>query len=375
MAAQNDTARVTLESLKERNKIPIVQWDSRNVWFVLGAAVIGGFLGRELGLGLVGAIPLAVLSMYLAYDLVRSTPPYYNVTDWLKTNYRYLRRPSKYANTAEAHLETDSTLRAAIETEETTRNLTHVKRFYPPHGIIERSDSSYAMLLRYTPPNMDFATDEEYFRLMNTLAKGYNDVIDFDLSLHATTRPVDMEEYFEQLADRMDDADVENNDIFAALLEEMKDNRRQMLERSNTEIVHFYIIISVDEDEIADVVGGDDEATERSRLFGLLGGRRNSTDKDAEREKERRLQKTLENRAGQVSNLVSGGGRRLEDATIEPVSTTEAAAVLETYWTGRRVPLTPGEEIDPIPAGAMSRGPEKGEDAAAVTSVAELIEE
>lgn len=360
MSTKNQQGRVTLESLKEKPTLPIVQWNSRNTWFVLGCGVIGGGIAVELGLGLAGGIPLALVCLYLGYDLVRSTPPYCNVTDWIKTNLRYWRRPAKYANTAEALLEVDNTIRAAIKTPETTREVTGVKRFYPPHGIIERDDRSYAMMLRYTPPNMDFSTEQEFNSLMDTIAKGYNNTVDFDITLHNTTRPVDMESYFERLAERMDDPDAEQNEVFKAILQEMKEDRRRMLQQSNTEIVHFYIIISVHEDEVDDVVGGDDDAEERSRLFSIFS-QDGDEDSEAEKVKERRIKKMLDERARTVQSLVTGGSEILEDASIDRVPTTEAAGVLESYWTGNNVPLDPDEEQNPVPMTVTSRGPKEGE--------------
>lgn len=347
MSTDRATARITLESLDEPKALPVVGWNSRNVWFVLGFAALGYGIAQFFGFGLAGMTIIMAVTTYIGYDIVRSAPPYCNVTDWIQTNIRYWRRPTKYANVAEAHLETESSIRAAIETPETTRDMIHIKRFYPPHGIIERDDGTYSMVLRYTPPNMDFSTDSEYLQLMDTLADGYNKTIDFDVTIHTTTRPVDMEAYFEQLAERMDDPDVQNNEIFKALLQEMKEDRRQMLEQSDTEIVHFYFIISVDPDEVEDTVGGDDDASQRSWLFRLLG-RGSDDDEDEDMAQDRRLKKKLDKRASTVQNLVAGGGV-LEDASIDRVSTTEAAAVLESYWTGKDVPLDADVVADPVP--------------------------
>jgi len=363
MSTQNiDSPQITLESLNEQRTIPVLGWNSTDTWFVLGVGLLCGFIGLRLGLGLAPSIPLALIGLYVGYDVVRSSPPYCSVMQWLRTVARYYREPSVYANTAEAHIEVDNTIRAAIETPKTTRDLTGVKRFYPPHGIIEQRFGTYAMMLRYTPPNMDFSTQEEYLELSQLLAEGYNKSIDFDVTLHATTRPVDMEAYFEQLAQRVDDPDVKNNDIFAALLEEMLEDRRQMLERSDTEIVHFYLIITVDESEVEEIVGGDDDAAERSRLFSFL--RRGDEDEDmqSERVKERRIKKKLDNRARKLKGLIEGNNDILEDASVDRVSTTEAAAVLESYWTGESVPLEEEGDLDPVPVAKVSHGPDRPED-------------
>lgn len=351
--------QITLESLREKNEIPYVGFNTRNTVFIVGSTA-GGYLGGQMFIGnRIISFTLAFIAFYLSYDLVRSTPPYCDITQWAKINLRYLRKASQYNNTAEAHVDSDSMIRAVVERPETTRNLTKVKRFYPPHGIIERDNGSYAMLLRYEPPNMDFKSNSEYTELMMTLAQTYNDVIDFDVTLHATTRPVDMEAYFDQLASRMDDPDVNNNEIFKALLTEMKESRREMLYQSDTEIVHFYFIISVDELEIKDVEGGDDAASDRSRFFQLLD---RGEDEETKMAKERRIKKKLDSRARVIASLISGGSQVTQDASIQRVPCTEAAAILESYWTGKKTPLrSETTNHGPIPHTVTQRGPKENE--------------
>jgi hypothetical protein len=360
-STQEAPARIMLESLKEKNTIPYIGWNSRNTWFILGWAAFGGLIGRQLGIGLSGIIPIALIGMYIGYDLVRSTPPYCDVMDWIRTNYKYWREPSKFSNTAEAHVETDSTIRAAIETPDDTRSLTEVERFYPPHGIVERQDGSYSMTLKYAPPNMDFKTNDEYLHLMETMAKGFNEMVDFDVTLHTTTRPVDIEAYFELLAKRMEDPDVEGNEIFKALLQEMKDHRQQMLSETDTETVHFYFIVTVDENEVKHEVGGDDSATQRSRVYQLLGRGQKQTDEDVERRRQRLLKKKLDDKARVLKKVLSENSSRIGESDVSRVAVTEAAAVMETYWSGRQVPLDPDEEDEPVPVSAITRGPDPDE--------------
>lgn len=357
-STQNASARITLESLKEPNEIPYLQWNSRNVWFILGCGGFAGLLAREIGLGLSAITLTAFIGLYLGFDFVRSTPPYANATEWIKTNIAYWRQPSEFANTAEAHVETDSTIRAAIQTPESTRELTGVSRLYPPHGIIEREDGSYSMMLRYTPPNQDFNTKEEFLHVVNTLENGYNEIADFDIVLHSTTRPVNMERYFNKLAERMDDDDVQQNEIFKALLQEMKEHRKQMLEETQTEVTHFYLIVSVNESEAKDEIGGDDDAQDRSRIFNRLAGGRSHSDEtgDPDKRKQRRLKKILDDRAKKVEKILIESSGRIEDANIKKAPVTEAGSVFETYWTGRQVPLDP-DEREAVPVTRTTRGP------------------
>ncbi|WP_135666736.1 hypothetical protein [Halorhabdus rudnickae] len=354
-----ESPRITLESLEEKNELPVIRLNSRNTFFVIGLVVLGYIIASQVGLPVPVSATVGVALGAIGFDLVRSAPPYSNVTEWIKTNIRYFRKAGEYSNRAEAHLDSENRIQAVIQAPETTRNLTQVSRLYPPHGIIERTDGSYALVLRYSPPNMDFSMGEEYADLMNTVSEGYNNTIDFDLSFYATTRPVDMEAHFEQLAKRMDDPDVKNNEIFQALLEEMLTHRRQMVQQSDTEIVHFYFIVSVDKADINEVSGGDKDADDRSYLFGLFEDDEKSQEEiDKEIVEERRMRNILEKRAKAVAGLFSGGARITEDASIERVDCVEAAALLESYWTGNQVPLDSEDESDPIPRNAVSLGPE-----------------
>ncbi|ERJ07363.1 hypothetical protein HLRTI_000404 [Halorhabdus tiamatea SARL4B] len=361
MSSSLETPRITLESLDEKNEIPVTGWSSRNTFFIIGMSIVGYFVGGQVGLPIYANVALGTAFGVISMDFVRSTPPYANATEWITTNIKYLRRASEYTNRADAHLDTDNRIQAIIETPKTTREITQVARFYPPHGIIERTDGSYAVVLRYSPPNMDFSLSQDYRQLMNTISNGYNNKIDFDVTFHATTRPVDMEEHFEILADRLDDPDVENNDIFQALIQEMLEDRQQMLMESDTEIVHFYFIISADDHDIAEVTGGDDNATDRSFLFGLFGEDEKTPEEiDEDIAKERRIRSVLDKRARAVSSLVSGGEKITEDASIDRVDCIEAAALLESFWTGQKVTLDPEEESDPIPRDSISLGPTPG---------------
>jgi len=361
MTGTKPTARITLESLKEQNEVPIVRWDTRNVWFILGMGSLGGLMGNELGLGLSAVGVSTLLCMYLAYDFVRATPPYANATEWIRANLRYWRQPSKFANTAQAHVETDSTLRAAVQTSETTRDLTEVARMYPPHGIVKRKDGGYWMVLRYEPPNMDFSTNEEFFDLIDSLANSYNETGTFDIDVMVTTRPVDIEGYFDQLAERMDDPDVQNNEIFKALLQEMKEHRARMLQKTNTETTHVYLLISTDKTEAQNRVGGDEDAKDRSRIFSAFN-RKGSSDKETkENQMQRRLKKRLDEKAQTLASILVDHSASVGEANVHQVSVTEASAVLETFWTGRPVPIEPDEEEDQVRVTDMTRGPTQEE--------------
>jgi hypothetical protein len=356
----NASGRITLESLKETNEIPFVGWDSTNTAFIIGAGFIGALLGQRLGIGLPGVGLSVTILMYVAYDFVRSTPPYVNAIGWIRTNLKYWRRPSQYANAAEAHVQTESTLRAAVETPETTRNLTGIARLYPPHGIIEHQEGGYSIVLRYEPPNMDFNTNDEYIRLMDTLATGYNETADFDVTLHMTTRPVDIEAYFTALANRMDDPDVQNNEIFKALLQEMKNHRAEMLEKTDTETSHFYFLVTVNENEVKNTVGGDDDAQERSRLFRILSRSTSADEESSERRRQRRMKKKLEERTQTLARILTETSTGSQ-TSLNRVPVTEAASIHESLWTGRRVPLDPEEENNPVPTMGTMRGPRPSE--------------
>jgi hypothetical protein len=356
MSTGNSTAqskRIVLESLDEKSKI------TRNMWFILGGGAFGALLGRELVGGLAAVGLAALITMYLSYDVVKSAPPYCDIVDWTRANWKYLRRPSKFTSAAHAHVATSSKVRAAIETSDTTRDLTEIERFYPPHGVFRRQDGSYAMMLKYSPPNLDFSSGEKYLELMSQIGDAYNKNIDFDLSLHMTSRPVEVEDYFDRLDSRLDDEDVDTNDIFKAILTEMRGHREEMLSSRNTETMHFYFMVTVDENEVKYKLSGDDSATERSRLFGLFSwARSQNVDEDIEARKQRKLKKKLDDKAETLSRAFNS--EATGQSSVERVSVMEAAAVFENFWTGNDVPHNPDQidEDEPVPMSSIMRGPD-----------------
>lgn len=371
--SQNGKARIMLESLKEKDDLPYVGWNSKNTWFVLGVSTFIG-LFTMLRFGPAIGVLLGVIALYVTYDLVRSTPPYCNVIDWIRTNITYMKEPSKFTSAADAHVKTTSTLRAAIETGDSTRDLTQVERLYPPHGIVEQKNGDYSMVLRYEPPNLDFSTNDGFITLMESFTTGYNEAVDFDVHLHLTTRPVDLKAYFEKLAERMEDPDVQQNEIFKAVLQEMKGHREGMLDETDTETTHFYFIVTVSPSEVKGELGGDDSATERSRVFQLLnhGGGSDEEDVNMELKRKKKMQKELFNKADALQKVVSGPNDY--DTAVKVAPSTEAAAILESFWTGNSVPLEAEGRHDRLPQTATVMGP-KNRDTSNVSRVAEVATE
>jgi len=360
------SATVTLDSLTEPSELPYVNIRTGDFWMVAGLAAAGYLVAVRLSLGLPGLVVTVGVFAVIGVDLVRSAPPYCTALEWVRAIVTYFRSPSKFANASHAHLETSNSLRAAIEAPTSTREQTRIARFYPPYGVYERTDGTFETMLEYTPPNMDFATDEDYRELMNMISDWYNNnEINFDITIHATTQPADVGEYFRKLHQRIEDTEHEYNETFRMLLEEMRAGRKQQLKLSNTEILRVYFIISVEPGDVADVVGGDDSATDRSRLFQLLSRLTPGTREDEEelpddistREvKRRRMEKKLNKRVQRMYELAIGRSIAT-DADIRQLTAPEAAAVQESFWTGRSLTSLSEPGTDGVaPTGPLSPG-------------------
>lgn len=360
------SATITLDSLSETREIPGVKIKTGNLYLVAGLAAIGYAIGVALSVGIVGMVVIVGTSTLIGLDLVRSAPPYCTALQWVRAVITYYRSPSKFTNAAHAHLETDNKLRAAIEAPASTREQTRIARFYPPYGVYERDNGTFEAMMEYTPPNMDFATDEGYRDLMNMIAGWYNNnEIDFDITVHATTQPADVDEYFQQLHQRIESTDSEYNETFRMLLEEMRAGRKRQLAVSDTEVLRVFFIVSVEPGDVADVVGGDDSATDRSRLFRLVSRVLPGQNEDEEdlpddvssREvTRRRMEKKLNKRISRMHELTIGHSVAT-DADIRQLSAPEAAAVQESFWTGRDLTDLSEPGTDGIaPTGPLSPG-------------------
>ena len=351
----NPRGQITLESLEEPNEVPYLRMDSKDALVRGGAAVIGFQGVSALGGGPVLATAVAVVLLIVAHNYVKSAPPYCNSVEWTRILLKYARQPDEYTTAKDAYIDTTNSLYAAVKTDEDTMEKTKVKRFYPPFGIVERTDGTYYMVIRYEPPNLDFAPGSKFKRIAGQIEQWVNDSGDFGLTFHVTGEPVNMQAYFDNLTKRAFDDDIKTNEVFKSVVDGMRRYRRQQLAASQTEEVQFYFIVKAEEDDVSTGATNDESASDRSGLFRMFSGDE-SEEEESEEELKRQMEEKLRRRADSIQRGIGG---EITGASSEIVSASHAAGVLQGYWKGENEYSEYDDadpETEPIPMSRFADG-------------------
>ena len=329
---QNNSEYVTVPTFSYPNIIPIVKMEQPDA----GAIVTGGTMGALLWVYLDVSVwiggPITGLGFLLGLLYVISAPSYLNAWQWTKTLYKYVRKPDYYASTEAAAEELNESV---TSTTEQTQELTRIKRYYPSRDIIEREDGSFVAIIEVNPPHRDFATTDDWFSTAQSIAEWYNNAVDFEFQLYATTQPFPIEGHLEDLATRLDDSDVLGNPNLRALIEERLAAKQDSYQEAGTEVGHFYLILSIEEAEAAKISETDQSSIERLQSFPVLGmffegveyyasGQADKTDTETRHEMARKLRNRI--------TTVMGLGERLGDAEFERLPVTEMAALQRQFW-------------------------------------------
>ena len=355
---------ITLESLDEPNEVPYLQMNTRDFFVQAGGAAFGFQAISYIGGGPIIGAAVGAICFIAARNLVKSAPPYFDIFDWGKILLAYARHPAEYSTTEETYVDSSDSLYSSVRLDATTTEKTNIKRFYPPFGIVERQNGTYYMVVRYEPPNLDFATAEDYTQIASAIDSWVNQSGDFSFGFYATGSPVDMEGYFDNLAERAVDGDIKQSEVFSAVVDEMRVHRRRQLAEAKTESVEYYFIVEATEDDVSTGATNDESATDRSFLFRLFS----SGDSDAHEEEDedeklkQEIQQKLRRRAKAIEQELVG---KIDGADASIATVDEASAVLEEYWTGTEVDTTADDDQPAMEAVPMSRvafGEETGDD-------------
>lgn len=338
--------RFTLDSLREPNTIPYIGLAAPDFWAIVAPAGGGLTLTALFKLGLPGLL-LTTLAALCGGLAVYAAPRHLTVTQWFETVRYYLTQPTVVTaadstssvnrqDELRADSGTESVLEAAISTDETTREFTNVARVHPGQAALERTDGHLVGALKLEPPNMDFATPDEWARVTESITTWVNQSGDFDLQLYVTTRSFPIEAHIETLEERLTDSDVQENPAFKRVLEQTIAERPQQLATAGTELPHFYLIVTVSQNDIHEPSSGDRTALQKLSELPYLGipfeALASYRDDFTARQRQARLGSAL---AERLQRLESDLIQDIDGCESRRVSVVEWIGLLQHFWEGR----------------------------------------
>lgn len=119
------------------------------------------------------------------------------------------------------------------------------------------------------PANMDFAMADGWPSVQDEAAEFANTELDFPVPLHATTDPFPADHLVDELEDRLTDADVNANPVFAELLQAYRAHRPKDL--ADTQQVRFFLGVDVDMLEVYRRYDTEPTPSERLTEFPVIG--------------------------------------------------------------------------------------------------------
>lgn len=336
MSTNDDPARFTLESLQKPNVVPVLGLDASDFWAITAPAGAGILLTALLRLGATGIV-LTGLLMFCGGILVYISPGYVNVKEWIHTVWYYTKQPAEINNVSSPAESDNSSLRDAVQEDRSTSEFTNVQRFYPEKDAIERTDDRLVGALKIEPPNMDFATPDDWVRVMTACEEWVNKSLEpgFEVQLYVTTRSFPIDAYIENLQHRLSDEDVRKNAVFEAMIQETIEQRPLQLQDAGTEVPHFYMIVDVGEDDISNPAGGDKSPLQKLVDIPIVGipiELVTSIRGDVTERRQRvQMGTQLERKLQRIeSNLIQG----IEGYDSRRVPIEEWVAMLGHFWEG-----------------------------------------
>ncbi|MUW14886.1 hypothetical protein GJ633_09580 [Halorubrum sp. CBA1125] len=360
MSTDSDTpaTRRVMQSLDADRRLPIIGVYESDLYVLLSLPIAGLLIGTALGVEPL-VFPLVCVGLAVGVAVVYAAPRQLPTGTWLRDLGRfYLRRPRwtlHKAVTAEGATASpdDTTIPRPFVVDEQTQELTALKRAWPGHGAIERTDGTMEAFIEITPGNMDFAMADDWATRQAIGEAFANQELTFQLTLYTTTDPYPAVTLVDQLDERLADPEVSANESLRALITAYRDQRPAELD--DTHRMRYFLRVEVAPFEVYE--RHPDERTPAERLttlpvVGMLATpfvtrRDRLTDAElrgAQLEKLRERLRTVE------TEFVA----KTTDCTARRLSTAEILGLATQFWNGADIaepPVADQAGVDHRPRG------------------------
>jgi hypothetical protein len=355
----NTYSTATLDGTDEPDIIPFLGIPTSDLWLLIGIPGAILFSGLALDQRVLG-IFAGGLAFAGVGAIIYATPTFLTTRDWL----RVLRAHYTMANTHENRVVRDVDLGdpgsffERFQTDQSTRELTHIDHVYPGRGVIERDDGQLVAALELDPPNQDFAGSRGWEHVAAQAAEFANNALDFELQVYLTTQHFDIDDYTNTLADRLEDDEVRDHAILNAVVQDTIESRPQELEDAGTSPVHAYLIVSVDRTDVI-MDSGSTESSGFAKLgeIPLLGIPFQVASSMREGLSDAREHALMLSRLdSRLTTIRTEFVNEIEGADARQLAVGEWLALAEDYWQGSERHDHPEKLVRSSPAITASPG-------------------
>lgn len=288
------------------------------------------------------SIFVMIIVAAIGFGFLAVIPSYTSLTGIIKQYIQFRRSASVSRLTPEGQEDTEVKNRI-WEVQESTVEKHHVERIYVDQGVIERDDGTIVGAMKVSGTNLDQAPQEAINRATQQFSNFVNQNLDFKVQIYLTTRRFNPEKYLEKYMDRLEDTDVQNNEILNIYLNHYIERTPQFLSRFYYR--EYYVLVPVtawdvkrseQQGGILDlgVIPGVGDLL--SELFGQSGV--------GELTETQLKQRQIDEARKRMQRFKQGGIAPLEGADADIITdANEYASIIKEFWLGRDFELK-GEE-------------------------------
>ena len=356
--SENPATRRVMQTLTADRQLPIVGVDERDLYVLLSFPIGGLLIGSATGIDPL-VLPLVCVGLALGVAVVYAAPRQLPASTWLRDLlWFYLRRPRVTLHDAVAgdpsvDAGADTTVPRPFVVDERTQELTALKRAWPGHGAIERTDGTMETFIELTPGNMDFAMADDWAARQAVGEAFADQELTFQLTLYTTTDPYPAATLVDQLDERLADPHVSSTESLRTLIAAYRDQRPAELD--DTHQVRYFLGVEVAPFEVYERHPEERTPAERLTTLPVVGilvtpfvtRRDRLTDAElrgAQLEKLRERVRTVETEF--VAKTADCAARRL--------STAELLGLATQFWNGTQIDDPP--VADQVGVDHRSRG-------------------
>lgn len=338
-----DASRQIPDGLEDEEKI--FGYDRSEIIVVIIALFIGMISSELLPPGFESvSIFIPIVSIIIGIFIVFVTPNHLKPTDWLGSMKHFLFRPTKVQHISiedgMAREQKDVLEESKVyELGERTQELSWVDKIHKNSDAVERIDGVVVGGIKVHPPNMSLASGEKWERMINNWQSYVDNSVEYPVQIYVTSSDFPVEDYIEHYRNRLNDPDLQERPILQELLRDFLSWYPEYLQYRGTKQKEFYLIYTVDEDEVIGSEMEEQSITEQLTEVPVLGEKVESFVSSDEDDEDKVKAKMLAELNRRIRAGRDQGVRSLPGAKSRQLSGFELAVLLREYWTGRSVEM------------------------------------
>lgn len=267
------------------------------------------------------------------------TPSHLEPTEWISGFTRYLTTPNEISHLqlqdGVAREQKDFISTKVYQINKRSQDFTHINKVHPESRAVERDDGVVVGAVRVEPVNMALASQQRWRNVVNQWESYLNNTVEYPIQIYVRSTPFEVDEYIKEYEQRLDDEDIVNNPILEEALESFLSWYPEYLMYQGTNEKEFYIIYTVDEDEIYGSGIEEETFTEKFAKLPVVGKffeSRLKKDSGSEIEKREMMFRELRRR---VDDGIKHGVGRIEGCNGYSLTGIETAMLLKEFWSGK----------------------------------------